>query len=81
MGEWHLSPRIEIDRYILNIGVICYLTDSLYFSYISTPNGLHSTSTTETETEEIETSQSNFVFEEFFIFKSLKPTQSSLLSL
>ena len=57
------------DRYILNIGVICYLTDSLYFSYISTPNGLHSTSKTEIETEEIEiTTQSNFGFEEFFIF-------------
>ena len=45
------------------------MTDSLYFSYISTPNGLHSTSKTEIETEEIEiTTQSNFGFEEFFIF-------------
>ena len=76
MGEWHLSPRIKIDIF-LTLSHLLFERQALFYSYISTPNGLHSTSTTETETEEIEiTSQSNFGFEEFFIFKSLKTKQS-----
>ena len=74
MGEWHLSPRIKIDIF-LTLSHLLFERQALFYSYISTPNGLHSTSKTEIETEEIEiTTKSNFGFEEFFIFKSLKPS-------